>query len=160
MWFRRARFQTPKVPQPTGQAAARLVERLRAASASCRAGRIEACAQALGLADAGPMWRNWYDEAQLDAWMRERGPGYGHQVDRRGCYVERDAESCARLAAQGRGPPAPLDRRPRESLLAYALERGGVQGYERLRADPSGTVLERLARTAQSSRTSWLPAGV
>lgn len=122
----------------------------------CRSGDLGACERALGLADPGPMWSGWYDERQLDAWMRGQGPGYAHQTDRNACYVQRAPDACARLAAEGIGPPPPFVRQVRESVVAHALELGGPSGYQRVLADTTGPVSRQLGRVAGTSPDSLL----
>ncbi|HEX6641239.1 MAG TPA: hypothetical protein VF215_09005, partial [Thermoanaerobaculia bacterium] len=65
----------------------------------------------------------------------------------RGCH-EGDVRACARALGFAPGDSLALDVHARQSLLAYALERGGHAGFVRLVRSADAPPLERIASAA------------
>jgi len=111
----------------------------------CLKGEMQACLDAL-VVDSGPAtpeawYRPGYLRALALAWM-----GSAENAEVRACR-RGEAAACARLLPEHMIPP-PLPQHARAALLRLALERGGRGAFERLAADPSATIAERLEATA------------
>lgn len=124
------------------------------ANRGCLAGDTSACASALGLGDAsGPeLAAEWYTPRERQArvarhsvWRSRRA-----QVLRAQCR-EDDLSACDEYMEHFGWNWAPMGQEIRESVLAYALDRGGQDAWTRLLEDPEMTPQEALEHASGES---------
>lgn len=116
---------------------------------SCHQGDVADCMIALQLDGSADDLERWYTPAERRALVRgNRMVAVGR--DRTplllACFDQAKDSACTALLRDAAGPEywAPLQGSTRASVLGYALERGGPEGWQRLVATPKASVQEAL----------------
>lgn len=124
---------------------------------TCYSGSVPACESALGLTAVTDPLSEWYSP---DGWRvlvaswKPRKDSLLTIADRAQCLEKNVSEVCERLA-RSRPVPIPLTIATRQTLVGFALERGGRSAYSRL-VHASGTPLQALATAAGVSADSLI----
>lgn len=111
----------------------------------CRAGDIAACREAL-LLDVSAPSADWYSLPALQAFVA-RNPASLSLQPRAACLAG-SREACLAALERLGGIPDAISRTARLALARHAVARGGAGSYERLLADTTSALPERLAAAA------------
>jgi len=152
----------PLRPSPLEDAYRSVAATQSRATRGCLAGDIAACEHALDLReelDVRERLDAWYtpDErrALVAGWSdAQRSRFVGPSWDR--CVLARAYDVCDTLLTEFRSDSSPLPGSVRETLLAYAIERGGAGAWERLLGDPEAGVRAALVEASGMSITELL----
>lgn len=149
----------PLAPLPLERAYRMVATTRSRASRACLAGDTGACGSAMGLVerqDVGPLGARWV-VARLGEWytpeerlalvranVSPRNRGRLGDARRR-CVADSDIAVCDRVLTEYlRRDWTPYAPGVRETLVAYAIERGGPGAWERLAEDPDMTPIEAM----------------
>ena len=129
---------------------------------ACLTGDAQACGSAMGLHlfnDAeGPeidhqTLADWYTADEKRALVARRSPWFDRQLRslRNRCVVEHEATACDEYLMDYGFDWTPLGVPVRETLVAYALDRGGSGAWERLVEHPDMTPAEAMEHASGQS---------
>lgn len=129
------------------------------AARRCFAGELDACRDALSLADTAGLIARWYDPAERRLLVTTRLSGFFNRGAReaafRSCTAGSDAACSDLLESIAPGNvPSPLDYGARYALVATAIAVGGPETFSRLLAAPDGPIGSRLAEASRLSEDS------
>jgi hypothetical protein len=129
------------------------------AARRCFAGALDACRDALSLADTAGLIARWYNPAERRLLVTTQLSGFfnrgAQEAAFRSCAAGSDSACTDLLESIAPGNvPSPLDHGARYALVATAIALGGPETFSRLLAAPDGPVGSRLAQASRLSEDS------